>query len=122
MLNSVAIGRRLARRAVAWQLAAMALVALAFLARGPSAALAAGLGAAAVAGAAWLSARIALGGGVAPAAEAMLRMFAGIVAKWVVVVVVLVVAVWPLSLPAVPLAVGAVVALLVQFAAMLSPR
>ena len=122
MLNSVATGRRLARRAMAWQLATVALLALAFLARGPSAALAAGLGAAAVAGAAWLSARIALGGGVAPAAEAMLRMFAGIVAKWVVVGVVLVVAVWPLSLPPAPLAVGVVVALLVQFAAMLARR
>ncbi len=121
MLTSVAAGRRLAQRAIVWQAVAIAVTALAFLAKGGSWALAAALGGAAVAAGGWLSAVIALGGGVNPSAGALARLLAGVVLKWVVVVAVLLLGVGMWRLPPVPMFVGVIVALFAQLLAMARP-
>ncbi|HEY5971762.1 MAG TPA: ATP synthase subunit I [Pseudoxanthomonas sp.] len=86
MLNSAAAGRRLALRAVAYQMAAVVLVALVFLVQGLSAAVAALLGGAGVVLGSALAANIALGGGVVPARSAFARLLLGTGLKWAVVV------------------------------------
>lgn len=122
MLNSVAEGRRLAQRAMAWQAVAAVLVALPFLLKGAPWAIAAFTGAMAVAAGAFLSSWIALGGGVASADVAMFRLLAGVAVKWVVVVAVLALGIGVFHLPAVPLLAGVVTALLVQMLAMVRRR
>lgn len=99
MLNSVAAGRRLALRAVGCQLAAVMLVALAFLLQGPGAALAAGLGGLGVVLGNALAAQIALGGGVVVAGAAFARLLAATLLKWLVAITVFAVAlaVWRLA-------------------------
>ena len=91
VLSSFAAGRRLAQRALAWQAVAVALTALAFLVKGWPWALAALAGGGSVALGGWLHSAIALGGGVAPAGGALARVLVGALAKWAVVLVVLVV-------------------------------
>ena len=66
VMNSAAAGRRLALRAMAYQMVAVLLVALVFLIQGVSAALAALLGGASVVLGSALAANVALGGGVVP--------------------------------------------------------
>jgi len=114
-------GRRLARRAIIWQAAAVAVAALAFLAKGADWALAVALGGAAVAVGGWLSGVIALGGGVNPSMVALARLMAGIGLKWVVVVGALVLGITLAGLPPLPMAVGVVVALAAQMVAMAGP-
>lgn len=112
VLNSVAAGRRLAQRATAWQAAATVLVALAFLAQGPRWALSALAGGGALTLGAWVSTRVALGGGVAPATTALSRLVAGMAVKWLLVLTVFVVALAVLRLPGLPLLVGVMAATL----------
>lgn len=86
VLNSAAAGRRLALRAVAYQMVAVVLVALVFLVQGWSASLAALLGGASVVLGGALAANVALGGGVVPARSAFLRLLLGTGLKWAVVI------------------------------------
>lgn len=113
MLNSVAAGRRLALRATAFQLAAAALVALAFLFQGVTSAVAAGLGGLAVALGGLAASWIAFGKGVSPATGALGRVVAGMLLKWCVVVLVVALALAWLKLPALPLLAGLVTVTLV---------
>lgn len=121
MLTSVAVGRRLAQRAIAWQAVAVAVTALAFLAKGNGWALAAALGGAAIALGGWLSSVIALGGGVNPSTGALARLLAGVALKWVVVVAVLLLGVGVAGLSPVPMLAGVIVALFAQLLAMSRP-
>ncbi|UNK58426.1 hypothetical protein MNQ95_04835 [Pseudoxanthomonas daejeonensis] len=118
MLNSVAAGRRQAGRAIAWQAGATLLVALACLWQGVQSAVAALVGGGAVVLAGWFSARIALGGGIDAAVPALARLVAGVLAKWLVLVVVLAVGVLALGLPPLPMLVAAVVVLVAQLFAL----
>jgi ATP synthase protein I len=85
VLNSLSVGRRLALRLFAWQVAVAALVGLAFLGLGWRDALAAAVSALLVAlGNALMAARTFSGVG---AGGAMLgRLIAGMILKWVVIV------------------------------------
>lgn len=120
VLTSVAAGRRLAQRAIAWQAVAIAVTALAFLAKDPVWSLAAVLGGAGIAIGGWLSSVIALGGGVSPSGSALARLLAGVALKWVVVVAVLWLGVGMAGLPPVPTLAGVAVALVAQLIAMAS--
>jgi F0F1-type ATP synthase assembly protein I len=110
--NPLAAGRRLARRAIAWQAVATALVALAFLAKGLPSVLAVLAGGGAVTLAAWLSALVALGGGVSPAGTAFARLLMGMVLKWLLVLVAIVIALGLFRLPGLPLMAGVIAATL----------
>lgn len=114
-------GRRLARRAIIWQAAAVAVAALAFLAKGADWAMAVAVGGAAIAVGGWLSSVIALGGGVNPSMVALARLMAGVGLKWVVVVGALVLGITLAGLPPLPMVVGVVVALAAQLLAMAGP-
>lgn len=113
-------GRRLALRATAWQVGATALLALAFIAFSVPQALAALLGGLAVTAGGWLSGRVALGGGVAPAAGALARLLAGAVLKWVLVFGVLALGIGLGGLPPLGVLSGVLVALVVQVLALAS--
>lgn len=113
-------GRRLALRAAAWQAAATALLALAFIAFSVPLALGALLGGLAVAAGGWLSGRISLGGGVAPAAGALARLLAGAMLKWVLVFSLLVLGIGLGGLPPLGVLAGVLVALVVQVLALAS--
>lgn len=117
MLNSVAAGRRLALRAVVYQLAAVLLVALAFLIWGLPQALAAAVGGLAVVAGGLASARVAFGGGVVPAGAAMLRLLVSVVLKWVVVFAVLLLGVGVCKLAPLPLMAGMITGLIAQMLA-----
>ncbi|MBJ6982232.1 hypothetical protein [Luteimonas sp. MC1572] len=118
MLTSVAEGWRLVRRALIWQVVAVAVLALAFLPVGAAWSLAALAGGGAIAIGGALSGALALGGGVGPATGALMRMVLGLAVKWVVVVAALVLAVGVARLPALAALAGVVVALVVQMLAM----
>jgi F0F1-type ATP synthase assembly protein I len=118
VLTSVAAGWRLVRRALIWQVVAVAVLALAFLPAGVDWSLAALAGGGAIAVGGALSGALALGGGVGPATGALMRMVLGLAVKWLVVVVALVLAVGVARLPALAALAGVVVALVVQLLAM----
>ena len=122
MLNSVAAGRRQAGRAIAWQVGAPLLVALACLWQGPHWSVAALVGGGAVVLAGWFSARIALGGGVDAALPALARLVAGVLAKWLVLVAALGLGVVALGLPALPMLAAAVAVLAAQVLALALAR
>ena len=122
MLNSVAAGRRQAGRAIAWQVGATLLVALACLWQGPHWSVAARVGGGAVVLAGWFSARIALGGGVDAALPALARLVAGVLAKWLVLVAALGLGVVALGLPALPMLAAAVAVLAAQVLALALAR
>lgn len=117
MHDPIAAGRRAALRAVAIQAGAVALVAAAFLTQGVSHAVAAGVGGASLVLGNALAARIALRG-IAPAGVSLLRLFGGLVSRWVSVVVLcgLGAAIW--RLPPAPILAGILVAFVTHFAAM----
>ena len=114
MLNSAAAGRRLALRAVAYQTAAVVLVALVFLIQGPSASLAALLGGASVVLGSALAANVALGGGVVPARSAFARLLLGTGLKWAVVITIFASALGVGRMAPLPLLAGLAVALIVH--------
>lgn len=114
MLNSVAAGRRLVLRAAVWQTAAVLLVALLFLLRGVPHAVAAAVGGLAIVAGALLAAWMAFGGGVLGAVSAVLRLVAGMVVKWVVVIGVLVMGAGLYKLPPLALMAGVVTGLVAQ--------
>ena len=112
VMNSAAAGRRLALRAMAYQMVAVLLVALVFLIQGVSAALAALLGGASVVLGSALAANVALGGGVVPARLAFFRLVLGTGIKWLVVVTIFALALGVGRLPPLPLLAGLAVALI----------
>lgn len=114
MLNSVAAGRRLVLRAAVWQTGAVLLVALLFLPWGLPRAFAAVVGGLAIVVGALLAAWMAFGGGVLGAVSAVLRLVAGMVVKWVVVIGVLVVGAGLYKLPPLPLLAGVITGLVAQ--------
>ncbi|KAF1724559.1 MULTISPECIES: hypothetical protein [Pseudoxanthomonas] len=114
MLNSVAAGRRLVLRAAVWQTGAVLLVALLFLPWGLPRAVAAVVGGLAIVVGALLAAWMAFGGGVLGAVSAVLRLVAGMVVKWVVVIGVLVVGAGLYKLPPLPLLAGVITGLVAQ--------
>ena len=120
MHDPIAASRRNIARAVVIQMAAVALVAAGcFLLKGSVwglGVLAGGIGMAAGGG---LSSRIALGGGVSPATGALARLILAMLAKWVVVLLVLVVAVAVAGWPPIAVLAGVIVALLAQVLALL---
>lgn len=118
MLNTLAAGRRQARRVLTAQAVATLAAALAFLAQGPGAALAALTGGAAVTLGSALMAWRAFGGGVSGAHVALLRLFGGLALKWLVIVGALYLALARWQLPPLPLLAGlgaALVAFLLGF-------
>ena len=122
MLNSVAAGRRQAGRAIAWQVGATLLVALACLWKGLHWSAAALVGGGAVVLAGWFSARIALGGGVDAALPALARLVAGVLAQWLVLVAALALGVIALGLPPLPMLAAAVTVLAAQVLALALAR
>lgn len=117
MLDSAAAGRHLARRIVLLQAIVTGAVAAAFLVAGGRAALGAACGGFAVALGGALMAWRTLGGGVAGAGTALLRLAGGLAMKWAAIVLVLYLALakWALD----PLAVlsGVIAALAVNLLA-----
>jgi len=112
--QSLAVGRRLARKAAMLQLAAGVLAAIvAGLAWDATQAAGAFTGAAAAALGTYGMARLALGGGIQPARIVYLRMLAGMLVKWLLVGVVLWVAIARLRLPPLAVVAGLVLAMLV---------
>ncbi|WP_196768675.1 hypothetical protein [Stenotrophomonas maltophilia] len=118
MLNSVDAGRRLMLRAAVYPLAAVAVLALAFLLVGPKYALGALTSGVAISAGGWVAARMALGSGAVAAGSAMARLIIAIVAKWVVVFGVLLVGFLVFKLPALALLAGIAVGLMFQVLAM----
>ncbi|MGH8061381.1 MAG: ATP synthase subunit I [Pseudoxanthomonas sp.] len=112
MLNSAAAGRRLALRAVTYQMAAVVLVALVFLIQGSSAMFAALLGGASVVLGSALAANIALGGGVVAARTAFMKLLLGTGLKWAVVILIFAMASGVGRMAPLPLLAGLAVALI----------
>lgn len=113
MLNSVAAGRRLARRTVGFQaLATVATAAVCLVAWGVAASLGALAGGGAVVLGSALAAWRAMGGGVTGSGAALLRLIGATALKWMVVVtgLYLALAIW--RLPPGPVFAGVVVAVL----------
>ncbi len=117
-MNSVAAGRRQAGRAIAWQVVATLLTALACLWFGWKAGAAALVGGIAVLLGGWIAARIGLGGGITGAVPAMTRLLAGMLAKWAVLISMMVIGVLALGLHPLPMLIAAVVVLVAQVVAM----
>jgi ATP synthase protein I len=112
VLNSVAAGRTAALRAVAYQAAAVLLVALALLLIDGSASAAALVGGtSAVLGSA-LAATIALGGGVVTARSAFSRLMLATLLKWLIVITVFAIASGVWRMTPLPLLAGLAVALI----------
>jgi len=119
VLNSVDSGRRLMLRAAVYPLAAVAVLALAFLLlAGTMYALGALASGVAVSAGGWVAARMALGGGVQAAGSAMTRLILAVVAKWVLVFGVLMVGFLVFKLPALALLAGIAVGLMFQVLAL----
>lgn len=118
VLNSVAAGRRLARRAIAYQGVALCAASLVCLALGVESALAVLAGGGAVTLGAALSAGWSLRRDVVPSGVALARMFGGVILKWLLVFTVFSLGLLLWRLPALPLLAGVLVALAAQFVAM----
>ena len=119
VLNSVDAGRRLMLRAAVYPLAAVTVLALAFLLlAGPKYALGALASGVAVSAGGWVAARMALGGGVQAAGSAMSRLILAVVAKWALVFGVLAVGFVVFKLPALALLAGIAAGLMFQVLAL----
>jgi F0F1-type ATP synthase assembly protein I len=92
--DPIAAGRRVATRAIAVQVAVVALVATLFLLQGARQALAAVIGGVALALGNALAARLSLAG-IVPAGIALGRLLLGTMAKWLVAIAVLALALVP---------------------------
>lgn len=118
MLNSVDAGRRLMLRAAVYPLAAVVVLALAFLLVGPKYALGALVSGVTVVSGTVLAAWVGLGGGVQAAGSAMIRMFLGFALKIVLIVAVLAMAFVWWRLPPLALLAAIPVALMFQVLAL----
>jgi ATP synthase protein I len=112
VLNSVAAGRSAALRAVAYQEAAVVVVASVFLLMGAPASLAALLGGSSVVLGTALAAMIALGGGVVTARSAFSRLMLATGLKWLVVITIFAIASGVWRMAPLPLLAGLAVALI----------
>ncbi len=110
MLNTVDAGWRLALRVVAVQAIATLLTVAACSAQGPGSALSALVGGGAMTLGSLVAAWGSFGGGVAGAGMALGRLLAGLLAKWLVVIVGLFLAMAVWRLPPVPALAGAAIA------------
>ena len=114
MSHSLAVGRRLARKAAMFQLAAGVLAAaVAGPGWGTTHAVGAFAGAAAASAGTFGMARLALGGGIQPARVVYARMLAGMLVKWLLVALVLWLAIARWRLPPLAVLAGLVLAMLV---------
>ena len=114
MHDPVARSKRMVMQAALRQMLAVALVAVAaglLAPQGLRFCLGVFIGGMAVALGSWLSSRIALAGGVAPANVVLVRWFAGIVVRWGVFLVVMLGAVVAWKLPPLALLLGVLAAL-----------
>ena len=118
MLNSVDAGRRLMLRAAVYPLAAVIVLASAFLLLGPRYALGALASGLAVVVGGTLAAWVALGGGIQGAGPALMRMVLAFVLKTVLIVGVLVMAFAWWKLPPLALLAAIPVALMFQVLAL----
>jgi len=114
VLNSVEAGRRLMLRAAIYPLAAVAVLALAFLLVGPSYALGALVSGLAVVAGGAMAIWVALSGGIQSADMALTRLMLALVLKVVLILVVLVLAFAWWELPPLALLASIPVALVVQ--------
>ena len=117
MHDPIAAGRRSALRAAAVQAVVALLVALLFMAQGPQAALAAGIGGGALALGNALAAGVSLGG-IVPARVAFARLLLGALLKWTIAIVVIVIALGVWRLPPLPMVVGLAAATLAYLVAL----
>lgn len=117
MHDPIAAGRRSAQRAIAAQLAATALVALAFGLQGPAHALAAAWGGGVMAVGNVLAVRVALGG-IVPAGAAFGSLLLGTLSKWTVVLAGCAVGFGVWRLPPLPMLAGLAVGLLAYLLAL----
>lgn len=117
MHDPIAAGRRSALRAAAVQAVVALLVALLFLAQGPQAALAAGIGGGALALGNALAAGVSLGG-IVPARVAFARLLLGALLKWTIAIVVIAIALGVWRLPPLPMVVGLAAATLAYLVAL----
>lgn len=117
MHDPIAAGRRDALHAVAAQVAATALLALAFLLQGPAHALAAGWGGGVMAIGNVLAARVALGG-IAPAGAALGSLLLGTLLKWAVLLAGCAVGFGVWHLPPLPMLAGLAAGLLAYLLAL----
>ena len=120
MHDPIAAGRRSALRAVAVQAVVVALVALGFLLAGPRAALAAGLGGLAMVLGNAAAAFMALAG-IVRAGVAFGSLLLGTLLKWLLAVVVLVLALAVWHLPPLPMLAGLVAGMLAYLLALNFP-
>jgi len=121
VIPSIAAGRSLSVRTARWQLACVAVVALAWLLKGGQWALAAGLAGSAVALGGWLAARVALGGGAGTAGSALVRMLLGLGLKWGLTLGTLALCL-KAGLPALALLAGAIAAVLTQMLVLIGQK
>ena len=106
-------------RAAVYPLAAVAVLALAFLLlAGPKSAIGAAASGLAVVAGGWIAARMALGGGVQAAGSAMMRLILAMLLKWVLVIAVFAIGLVWLKLPALPLFAGLAVGMMFQVLAL----
>lgn len=90
----------------------------AYLIAGPDATLGVLAGAAAVVAGGWLYGMAMLGGGAAPATGVLARLLIGMLGKWVVMMIVLVLALGVAKLPPVAVLAGVIAALAAQMVAL----
>jgi len=121
VIPSIAAGRHLSVRTALWQLAGVAVVALAWLLKGGQWALAAGLAGGAVALGGWLAARVALSGGALSAGAAVSRMLLGLGLKWGLTIGTLALCMRA-GLPALALLAGALAAVLTQMLVLIGQK
>jgi len=121
VIPSIAAGRHLSVRTALWQLVCVAVVALAWLLKGGSWALAAALAGGAVALGGWLAARVALGDGAGTAGSALVRMLLGLGLKWGVTLGVLALSLRA-GLPALALLAGASAAVITQMLVLIGQK
>jgi F0F1-type ATP synthase assembly protein I len=103
--DPIAAGRRAATRAIAVQVAVVALVAMLFLLQGARHALAAVIGGVALALGNALAARLSLAG-IVPASVAFGRLLLGTMAKWLVAIALFALALVAWRLPPLPMLAG----------------
>ena len=115
MRNTTTAGQQLALRTVAVQVAVVGVLAACFLPVGGRAAAAVLLGGVAILVSSWTAARVTFTGRAQSAESALLRLIAGMLLKWFVVIAVLLLGTLSLKLAPLYVLIGLVVGLLAQF-------
>lgn len=113
--NTTTAGQQLALRTVAVQVAVVGALAACFLPLGGRSAAAVLLGGIAILVSSWTAARVTFTGRAQSAESALLRLIAGMLLKWFVVIAVLLLGTLSLKLAPLYVLIGLVVGLLAQF-------